>query len=85
MASSLPILASNAGGIPEVIDHNETGILFEKGSKKELIIGLKKIIAMDNVQREEMGKKARERSIKKFDIKKTAKTLNNIYNEALNK
>ena len=85
MASSLPILASNAGGIPEVIDHNETGILFEKGSKKELIIGLKKIIAMDNDQREEMGKKARERSIKKFDIKKTAKTLNNIYNEALNK
>tara|TARA_Y100001954_G_scaffold118208_1_gene127628 strand:- start:217 stop:873 length:657 start_codon:yes stop_codon:yes gene_type:complete len=85
MASSLPILASNAGGIPEVIDHNETGILFEKGSKKELIIGLKKIIAMDNDQREEMGEKARERSIKKFDIKKTAKTLNNIYNEALNK
>ena len=85
MASCLPILASNAGGIPEVIDHNETGILFEKGSKKELIIGLKKIIAMDNAQREEMGKKARERSIKKFDIKKTAKTLNNIYNEALNK
>ena len=85
MASSLPILASNAGGIPEVIDHNETGILFEKGSKKELIIGLKKIIAMDNAQREEMGEKARERSIKKFDIKKTAKTLNNIYNEALNK
>ena len=85
MASSLPILASNAGGIPEVIDHNETGILFEKGSKKELIIGLKKIITMDNAQREEMGKKARERSIKKFDIKKTAKTLNNIYNEALNK
>ena len=85
MASSLPILASNAGGIPEVIDHNETGILFEKGSKKELIIGLKKIIAMDNDQREEMGEKARERSIKKFDIKKTAKTLNNIYNEALKK
>ena len=85
MASSLPILASNAGGIPEVIDHNETGILFEKGNKKELIIGLKKIIAMDNSQREEMGEKARERSIKKFDIKKTAKTLNNIYNEALNK
>ena len=85
MASSLPILASNAGGIPEVIDHNETGILFEKGSKKELIIGLKKIIAMDNAQREEMGKKARERSIKKFDIKKTAKTINNIYIEALNK
>ena len=38
---------------------------------------------MDNVQRRN-GEKAK-RSIKKFDIKKTAKTLNNIYNEALNK
>ena len=30
MASSLPILASNAGGIPEIIKHNQTGILFER-------------------------------------------------------
>ena len=79
MASSLPILASTAGGIPEIIDHNETGILFEKGNKKELEIGLEKIVAMDNVQREKMGKKARECSIKYFDIKKTTDVLNNIY------
>ena len=83
MASSLPILASNAGGIPEVIDHNETGILFEKGNRKELIIGLKKIIDMDITQKKEMGKRARERSIKKFDIKKTAHLLNNIYNSII--
>ena len=44
MASSLPILASTAGGIPEIIKHNETGILFENGNKKELELGLKKII-----------------------------------------
>ena len=83
MASSLPILASNAGGIPEVIDHNETGILFEKGNKKELLIGLKKIINMDNSQREKMGQKARERSIEKFDIEKTAYVLNDIYNSII--
>ena len=83
MASSLPILASNAGGIPEVIDHNETGILFQKGSKKELVIGLKKIINMDNSQRKKMGEKARERSIEKFDIKKTAHVLNDIYNSII--
>jgi len=28
MVSSLPILASTAGGIPEIIEHNKTGIIF---------------------------------------------------------
>ena len=79
MASSLPILASNAGGIPEVIDHNETGILFESGNEKELENGLKKIITMDNYLKEKMGRKARESSIKNFDIKKTTSVLNTIY------
>ena len=34
---------------------------------------------MDNFQREKNGKKARESSIKYFDIKKTTNVLNNIY------
>ncbi len=83
MASSLPILASTAGGIPEIIKHNETGILFENGNRQELELGLKKIIAMDNFQRKKMGEKAREYSIKYFDIKKTTNVLNNIYNSII--
>ena len=79
MASSLPILASTAGGIPEIIKHNETGLLFESGNEQELENGLKTIITMDNYQREKMGRKARESSIKNFDIKKTASVLNTIY------
>ncbi len=83
MASSLPILASTAGGIPEIIEHNKTGILFESGNTVELEKGLKKIINMDNSLRTEMGLRARKNSLKNFDIKKTAQTLNNIYNVVL--
>ena len=36
MASALPILASTAGGIPEIIEHDNTGILFESGNRVEL-------------------------------------------------
>ena len=85
MASSLPILASTAGGIPEIIEHNQTGILFENKNTFELEKGLKKIITMDKSIRTKMGLKARKSSLKRFNIEKTAKTLNNIYNEALNK
>lgn len=38
-----PVLASNVGGIPELIDVGKTGELFEKGNKKELENLIKKI------------------------------------------
>ena len=85
MASSLPILASTAGGIPEIIEHNKTGILFKNENTVELEKGLKKIITMDKSLREKMGLRARESSLKRFDIEKTAQTLNNIYNTILKK
>ena len=85
MASALPILASTAGGIPEIIEHNKTGILFENENTFELEKGLKKIITMDKSLRDRMGLKARESSLKRFDIEKTAQTLNNIYNTILKK
>ena len=85
MAYSLPILASTAGGIPEIIEHNQTGILFENKNTFELEKGLKKIITMDQSIRTKMGLKARKNALKHFNIEKTAKTLNNIYNGALNK
>ena len=85
MASSLPILASTAGGIPEIIEHNKTGILFENKNALELEKGLKKIITMDESLRTKMGLRARKSSLKRFNIEKTAKTLNNIYNAVLEK
>ena len=85
MASSLPILASTAGGIPEIIEHNKTGILFENKNIFELEKGLKKIITMNKSQRKDMGLEARKSSLKRFDIEKTAKTLNNIYSSVLKK
>ena len=85
MASSLPILASTAGGIPEIIEHNKTGILFENKNIFELEKGLKKIITMNKSQRKDMGLKARKSSLKRFDIEETAKTLNNIYSSVLKK
>tara|TARA_B100000073_G_scaffold343278_1_gene347785 strand:+ start:3431 stop:4576 length:1146 start_codon:yes stop_codon:yes gene_type:complete len=85
MASSLPILASTAGGIPEIIEHNKTGILFENKNTYELEKGLKKIIAMEQSLRTKMGLRARVSSLKRFDIEKTAETLSNIYDSVLKK
>ena len=42
MASSLPILASTTGGIPEIFEHNKTEILFKNKNTYELEKRLKK-------------------------------------------
>ena len=83
MASALPILASTAGGIPEIIEHDNTGILFESGNRVELVKGLRKMIAMNRSHRKKMGFRARKSSLESFDIQKTAKRLNNIYHAIL--
>ena len=83
MASSLPILASTAGGIPEIIEHNQTGMLFEKENEIELEKELRKFITMDKSIRKKMGLKAQKSAAYRFDIKKTTYVLKDIYKSVI--
>jgi len=38
--AQLPVVASNVGGIPEVVDHLKTGLLTKCGDRNELAIAL---------------------------------------------
>lgn len=44
MASGLPIIATNVGGTPEIVAHNETGLLIEPGNAKQLAEAIKFLI-----------------------------------------
>lgn len=44
MAFKKPIIASRVGGLPEIIQHNHNGLLFEKGNVDELYQGLKTLL-----------------------------------------
>jgi len=59
MALGKPIIASNVGGIPELIKDNENGFLFEKGNSNELAEKLK-ILLNDRNLAIKMGQKGRE-------------------------
>nr|WP_154324763.1 glycosyltransferase [Pantoea sp. 201603H] len=54
MSYSLPIVASNATSLPEVVKHNETGFLFNSGDVKSLAGTLARLHEFDL---EEMGMK----------------------------
>lgn len=44
MAMGIPVIATNVGGIPEVVEHEKTGILINPGSVKELEMAMEQFI-----------------------------------------
>jgi len=79
MAAGLPILTSSAGGIPEVIKNNKTGLIFENRNVDHLKRKLVKIINMSFAQKREMGIEARKEVVKNYGIDKTAEKLADNY------
>lgn len=60
MASGLPIVASNVGGVPEVVDEEKTGLLVEPGNPKSLAAALEYILSNESLRRS-MGRAGRKR------------------------
>lgn len=59
MASGLPIIASNVGGIPDLIEHGKSGLLVKAKDPLGLAEGLKKLMENPDV-RNALGKEAKE-------------------------
>ena len=83
MASGLPILASDAGGIPEIIEDNITGFIFQKGNIKELAKCILKIMKLDHKKKKKVGLMARKKAREMYGIELTSKKLATIYKKIL--
>ncbi len=64
MACSLPVIATNSGGIPEIIDNGIDGVLFEPKNVVELTNCLKKVYF-----EKEFSSKIAEKGLEKVKIK----------------
>ena len=58
-AVGLPVMASDVGGIPDVIRDGETGLLYESGNVHDAVEKLVKLIENKKL-RERLGKAGRE-------------------------
>lgn len=78
MSMKLPICATMAGGIPEVVRENTEGFMVPLGSTEDLFRPIVKLL-QDNELRFKMGKNARQRVIEQFSIERMARELEGVY------
>ena len=78
-----PVIATNVGGIPELMKNDETGFLIEKSDHKTLIEKLE-LILNDSQKANSLGKAGRKFVSSNFDWKIIAKNFVSIANEYAN-
>ena len=61
-ARAKPVIASRIGGLPELIEDGETGLLVAPNDRADLASGLRRILAMDDGALAAMGAKGRQRT-----------------------
>jgi len=65
MACGKPLVGSNIGGIPEIIENNRTGILVEPAQHRQIELKVNELL-LDKAAMERLGRNARKKIEKKF-------------------
>ena len=81
MAAALPVVASNVGGIPAVVEAGRTGLIVPARAPEELEAALL-ALAIDPGRAREMGGAGRERLLEKFSLEQTISAYEDLYREA---
>lgn len=82
-ACELPVIASNVGGVPEVILDRKTGLLIPPQNPSAIADAVLYLIANPD-HRKKLGKSGREFVKKNYDWQKNAQRMESLYKEILN-
>lgn len=78
MVSGLPVISTKAGGIPEIVVDNETGLLVQPGQPQEIAKAIIRLLSHPDQMRT-MGNKGRERIMTHFHPRHFISKHENIY------
>jgi glycosyltransferase involved in cell wall biosynthesis len=78
MAAGKPVIATNAGGIPEIVLHEETGLLVPIEDERALAEAMITLLG-DPDRAAQMGAKGRERVRNFFTIERHARAVEQVY------
>lgn len=82
MAAGKPVVATDGGGVPEIVEDGHTGILVPMGDAKAMADAICQII-VDPVRAKAMGVQARQRIASHFTLQQTARRVEAVYAEML--
>jgi glycosyltransferase involved in cell wall biosynthesis len=77
-ACGIPIVATNVGGLPEVVDNEITGIIVPPKNAEQVAIALERLIVNKEL-RNEMGIKGREKVEMQYNWQNNVKQMINLY------
>jgi glycosyltransferase involved in cell wall biosynthesis len=77
-----PVVATNVSGIPELIDHTQTGLLVEPANAKQLAEGIVELLTNPQKARY-MGENAKLRMRDNYSADKMVDKIERLYNELL--
>lgn len=80
MRAARPVIASRVGGLPEVVQDGETGLLFTPGDVGELVTAL---TGRSRQAWREMGARGRQRYLDRFTAERTNSALMALYSSCL--
>ncbi|WP_342377298.1 glycosyltransferase [Myxococcus stipitatus] len=83
MACARPVIASDAGGIPEAVDSKHNGFLVPKALLNHLGQACLDVLSMSDAQRAAMGAAARERILERFVADNEAEALRRVLTRAI--
>jgi glycosyltransferase involved in cell wall biosynthesis len=84
MIQEVPVIATNVGGIPEIIVDGENGFLVEPRDIRGLYDKIKYVLNLSEEKRKKIGKNAKKIVEEKFSIKRMVKEYENLYREIIN-
>jgi len=82
MAAGKPIVSSRVGGIPELIRHQQNGLLVPAGSAESLADAIALLLSQESLA-ERMGRRAWQKVREEFTLEQMGKKNESFYYELL--
>ena len=80
MGCEVAVVASDAGGLPEVVEHGVTGLVVPRGDACALAHAIGSLLG-DPERRRAMGQAGRERALRLFDWDRSAEQFEQLYRD----
>lgn len=82
MAMRKPVICSDIGGLPEIVDDGVTGLLFKPGNAEDLSFRIQSLWDRSDICRR-MGRAGREKAIREYSSDKYYERLMTIFEKAI--